>query len=1287
VKGKRLCSGSFFDPSLDPFADDDGFVVGKGRKRTKFARHSDSWRLLDRTPSPEKELFDLRLDDANGSTETAALYSQPQSPSHDVAAIDERPVDRASLESIAGAVSTVAGDTQPLLYLPGSPHAEVVSKEPDSAQSSHSPPHGTGQMQPPTSPPRRIPRASDMVIDSGIRKEVRSPARSDIDTPRLGPLPSPGLPLVSPLIRRPGLPPGYFPDSPTSHSELDASGDQQQSLPASERKFASGNELAPSPDTEQFSFLSPAEAAKPRSPEPEVTVRDTLFELSSPRKEVSSQLDQSVQSTSWTSFPEEVQQTDIMPQEQEQEHTSVDAYDFEFLNSSPMEANNDSQNMWHFPETSVGNVANLVAPNDAGILGPADVPTPKTDLSKVIAHTIPQYDAQVPSVPDDMTKSDATTVHVGGAIQDDIAIGVSKSAPDTSVRVPIDPILVAGFEAAAEFNISRKENTQVPEELPEEVNDSRSWSDKLNVSAVDAESQRAYDAPPFPFQQGWHRKPSSQRSRRSSQYTSHDGTSDEVSADELSEVEDMSARAHWLEIPVLDKLSDDGVAPGKNALLSNAALSPPSDVVAQRQNTHIPIEGVDLSNKQAPDSSQHVIVLDSSDEDANSRGRAGSTVKDDAISAFVVAQPEQTVDLEAIEVDDAGHETQMSMNKVHEIQADRTEDPALPPFPGHREPFSPAINTTAASKREANQTELSPTQHQGMTAEPSRPSREPTTSERAPDEASAQSIRYQLVTPESTQQERGDAQLQDHTVGLGREISLPPTPQNTQEYADFPQPTVELPAAVDTEVEAFQTLKMTLPTSVDNLRERRRSPRLSRKFPSSQDITGVVSPYFTPRRTSQMRAQAQLAKPQKSTIPETSVVATKDTIQLTEKESKSNSHALPDEEAILGSPLLDQPKAGLATSLSYYTPLSLVQDHFSQSVDVLALSTTSSTEPQKAKSGPRDWHTTIHLTERSLQGKQTITAQIFRPYKTALPKAQRGNLVLLRNFKVQSQKRKCMLLSTDSSAWAVFSVRQERGGDVSSIDAMVAGPPVEYGAEEKDYVVELKKWWDAEGEGRHAVQKQGDRTSKALPATSNGDVGVVNHQLRDGTIYKEHKANDEQAGVSRPYHELRDGTLYKDDTLSEVSKTDRKGTAAGSQKSDAAAFHELRDGTVYNDDSPTLALRSHQKSSNASTAKAPTHEDDVKTREESTPMNESQHASQEIESIDVDVKAEADSGDESPTNEAVSSQIYHELRNGRRYADLALEQKHAEELQQKDGQDGDESVVHELRDGLTYTDD
>ena len=44
---RKSSGGTFIDASLDPFAEDDGYVLGRGRKRTKFARHSGAWSLVD----------------------------------------------------------------------------------------------------------------------------------------------------------------------------------------------------------------------------------------------------------------------------------------------------------------------------------------------------------------------------------------------------------------------------------------------------------------------------------------------------------------------------------------------------------------------------------------------------------------------------------------------------------------------------------------------------------------------------------------------------------------------------------------------------------------------------------------------------------------------------------------------------------------------------------------------------------------------------------------------------------------------------------------------------------------------------------------------------------------------------------------------------------------------------------------------------------------------------------------------------------------------------------------
>jgi Telomeric single stranded DNA binding POT1/CDC13 len=1281
VKGKRLPSGSFFDASLDPFADDDGFVVGKGRKRTKFARHSDSWQLLDRTPSPEKETVDLRLDEAEGGRETAALPSQPQSSNSPVEPFDELPVEGAAFESRPGTTSAAPNDTHSLSNLPESQHFEVHPEAPDAGTGHHSQSDEAGQMQPPATRPQRTPPVPDMEmeVEAIARNEIQSPARSDQETPRLLPLQSPGLPLVSPLTTPAGLLSGYFPDMLDGQWEVGASGDEQGALTASETRFtsidASNDKPVPSTDAEKVTLLSPGEVEKPHSPEPEVPGRNDLFELSSPTQELPPQPGQSLQAVSRSSFYEEIQPGRVTIQEQQQAPANVDGSDFEFLNISPLEGKSNRQEIWHLPETSASSLATIEARNDDGQLASTEASMSVADLPVDTTHEMLQNDTQTQPLSDELSKPETITSHLGEPAHTGNINVVLEKPPDSSTMVPIDPSLLNSLEVATELVVDSNRGVQSTNDPPGQISDSRPWTDKLNVSAVDAESQAIYNAPPFPFVQHWHNRPSSQRSRRSSQYSSFDGVSDEASADEPSGVEDMSDGSHELKTLDRDKRRDEDGETSEHILAPTPELSSPVDDDIRNRNIYTPSKDLVLRNADIPTERGSVVVLDSSDEDATYDARSESSVKD-ATGSSVVRRPEEMVDLKAGQVSDIGSETQISMDDIHELQTDRIEGPTSPLDTARDEPSSPGIHITVPTQTEP-QTEISPTQRQDVTGHTLRPPTELTISVQQPSEVPAQRLQYQLVTPESTQQERGDQQLQDHSAELGRETSLPPSPQNTQEYADVPQPTAEPPITADAEIKVAQAPKMPPSTGIEVVRERRRSPRLSRKFPPSQDVAEVVSPYFTPRRTSQMRARDQLTTSHKPILAGPSQGLTNDTIQVIE-ETKPNEIAVAREKLTLESPIEDQQNVGVATSISYYTPLSVLQDHFSQSVDVLAISTTESAELQRATSGPKDWYTTLHITESSLLGNKTITAQIFRPYKTALPKVQRGNIVLLRNFKVQSQKRKCILLSTESSAWAVFFVRREKESEVSEIDVEVVGPPVEYGPEENSHIIELEKWWKAEGEDRHPIQKQADHAIKLGPAAKKDDGGEVAHKLRDGTVYQD----KEHISVPPPYHELRDGTLYRDEPKPEPKTEPPDRDATGNQKSDNAVVHVLRDGTLYQDETPSRPRRDGQRRSTVTPGEKPSKNETTKTTEGdvSEPADQTTNM--------VDEEAEADSGEESPTDEAVSLQIYHELRSGQRYADPTPTQTHTGQLDQQSGQgEGDGSVVHELRDGITYTDD
>ncbi|KAI9758421.1 MAG: hypothetical protein M4579_003050 [Chaenotheca gracillima] len=146
---------------------------------------------------------------------------------------------------------------------------------------------------------------------------------------------------------------------------------------------------------------------------------------------------------------------------------------------------------------------------------------------------------------------------------------------------------------------------------------------------------------------------------------------------------------------------------------------------------------------------------------------------------------------------------------------------------------------------------------------------------------------------------------------------------------------------------------------------------------------------------------------------------------------------------------------GFRTAHSYFASLAQLSSYHQSTIDTIAI-VHSTTRIYHATSGPKDYHVTLHLAEPSSFPALT-NVQIFRPYKEALPSAEPGKIILLRNFKVVSAQRKLELLSTGESAWVLWNAEGEGGG--SPLDVQITGPPVEYGAEEEDRVRALLNWW------------------------------------------------------------------------------------------------------------------------------------------------------------------------------------------------------------------------------------
>jgi hypothetical protein len=225
-------------------------------------------------------------------------------------------------------------------------------------------------------------------------------------------------------------------------------------------------------------------------------------------------------------------------------------------------------------------------------------------------------------------------------------------------------------------------------------------------------------------------------------------------------------------------------------------------------------------------------------------------------------------------------------------------------------------------------------------------------------------------------------------------------------------------------------------------------------------------------------------------------------VTTTDVASKSPSPILVDPSSDMDSDTApDLPSIGLSTPLAYYTPLKDLlyflnrssQFHSAANPDVLALVTSSTTAPGRAKKGPKHWGTTLHITDAS-SWPGTTSVQIFRAYQNALPEAQVGDVVLLRAFAVKSLNRQPMLVSADESSWCVWRYGKplwgaKRGawGELRAREEM-RGPTVERGEGEWREVEKLRSWYAARVKGElegmgHATRSQDKGKGKAIDET------------------------------------------------------------------------------------------------------------------------------------------------------------------------------------------------------------
>ncbi|KAL9596490.1 MAG: hypothetical protein Q9219_005751 [cf. Caloplaca sp. 3 TL-2023] len=451
-------------------------------------------------------------------------------------------------------------------------------------------------------------------------------------------------------------------------------------------------------------------------------------------------------------------------------------------------------------------------------------------------------------------------------------------------------------------------------------------------------------------------------------------------------------------------------------------------------------------------------------------------------------------------------------------------------------------------------------------------------------------LKNRVLTPNDTQPREELSQVSDVSLRSIRDAHDLPTPQLTQNRSfDTLLPATLWPSSV-IPASSPPISPSNSPSSppgnassnlADQLRKLKDEVRTPREYsPKSHRVSHIpasISPWFAPKKSSGVVPDSQSASEADSEESSGSI----DEVELDTADSERNissspveyptelpisnhtagrASSLPSQHSFFNQPA----PTGLRTFHAYYAPLSTLSSHFNTTISTLSI-VLGATSTTQANSGPRDFYSNIFIIDPSLLASKDIastlppiastataapgciTASIFRPSRLSLPSALRpGSVILLRSFMVTSSSRAPSLLSTNTSAWAVFNLH--------SPDPNISGPPVEFGAEERGYVRGLWEWWDqldpevktdvlwsAEMKVKKAVEKaERDRRKgrrlkgMGLRLAPGKEIAVGSHELRDGKEWRDNKETPRGKGGRKGAkgtvrHELRDGKEWIDD--------------------------------------------------------------------------------------------------------------------------------------------------------------
>ncbi|KAL9110764.1 MAG: hypothetical protein Q9227_004756 [Pyrenula ochraceoflavens] len=1011
LRGKRISSGPFANIIPDPFAEEDGFVSGKGRKRTKLARDSHSWVYNARTPSPERELTDYDSALGTGEEEREDQESEADSiipVSSAVEIIDDEGVETAAPEG-------------------------GRSKEGSPVPSQIEPPIKESTPRPMGPPPLY---AKDQVAP-------RTPDRAL--TPRLAPLASPGLPLVSPLVGHSGSFPGsYFPENIAVESELDASAEAVDTTIEPYEDPAS-----PSPGSQQGNGmaknLSDNQDLLMVDPENDEIVEAVAHfqgeeylgsELG--RSEANSLQDQASSSNGSNQLVEleELKPcTDIFTSTQ----APGQRYEYHELHggNGPEIEQRFPDSSHSFPSEQAELRGNELIQQGLGQDTQSNLLEDGHGLEDV--NPLIVSDRHVDRSTIDPASEDAIN-RLGVQVYDQ----TKASEIEHEMATPWQQSLgVAHYMPDSQPSGQRYASDIVPDSPATVPLKTLGWQEKLDVKAVECkEIEQQLSPPPFPFVQNWDlvgNQISSQR-RRSFPYKSN-------------------------KRPMQNLYGGDGPISEPDLERGDGAI----DLHAAESGRAIASE--EIENSSEVDSSAHFLRTDAVEA-------AGHTTDQESQQS-----EESTTSVET------GSEDEDLKQTSSTIGLQTGSDGMLLTESGPE--YSSTLREAQLEKLPVPLGIMTPKNSQAAALEPSMA---PATVSKDP----------ALLTPQHTQSSLGLREIADEAG------------DQSAEDAEETAPEESTPST-------------------------RRSARLSRRQPAVDSQHDRVLRTNREERGHVYQAESNLA--------------------LSKKEESQE----PDDDTISVKPLQKSKLSlskGLRTSYAYFTTLASLSSYFNQHVDVLVVATSRSTTVKRAPSGPRDYYTTLHITDPSTPISNT-SVNIFRPIKTALPALEKGEAILLRDFKVQSRKGAMELLSTESSAWVVFHPLSSNGQVDSGAKEpfTIAGPPVEFGDAESERCEDLMTWFESEVQLHPASPlDSGPRLTRSrakslerdtkLPDTIESGQEDSNEIAKSLPQHGTAKKGRAHASPDVPLqHQLRDGTKYFDPT----------------PRSPVPTLHELRDGTKWFD--------------------------------------------------------------------------------------------------------------------------